>query len=129
VISAAIWFVIKAVHEVYNYSQFKVRVEAEIDRWEVHELSSDQFVVMAQYSYIYQEKKYNGEDRTGQVYPNPWAANVAKSRFLKQKWSVWLNPKKPEKSMIEKHFPIKSTISTIVLLCLILYFLWLKNKF
>lgn len=135
VVSAAIWFVVEAGCEVYDYSQLKVRVEAVVDHWKVHELKSDQFVVIAHYSYVYQEKNYNGEDMAGHVYPNPWAANVAKTRFSKQKWSVWLNPKNPEKSVIEKHFPIKRTLSSAVLLCLVLYFcvlvayMRLKSKF
>ena len=118
----AFWFIIKASHEVREYLLLKVQVEVVVDRMEVQEFKSDQFVVVAYYTYSYQEKNYLGQGQLGGTYPNPWAANEAKARFSKQKWSVWLDPLHPVKSVVEKHFPIKRTLSAAVLLGLVLYF-------
>lgn len=118
----AIWFLIKASYDLHDYLQLKVCTEVVVDQWLVQEIKSDQFAVVAYYTYSYQGKDYIGQGTVGGAYPNPWAANEAKSRYSKQKWSVWLDPKRPEKSVVEKHFPIKRTLSAVVLLGLALYF-------
>ncbi|MFC2049499.1 hypothetical protein ACFLR2_02350 [Chlamydiota bacterium] len=121
-LALAIWFIVTAGLEVYRYTQLKVQTEVQVDQWSVQEIKSDQFAVVAHYLYTYQEKNYVGQGRVGGIYPNPWAAQEAKSRFSKQKWSVWLNPARPEKSFIEKQFPIKKSLSAAVLIGLVIYF-------
>ncbi len=118
----AIWFIIRASYDLYDYLQLNVRAEVAVDRWQVQEIKSDQFAVVAHYVYAYQGKNYMGQGQVGGIYPNPWAANEAKTRFAKQKWSAWLDPGHPDKSVIEKYFPIKRTLSAAVLLLLVFYF-------
>lgn len=118
----AIWFIIRASYDLHDYFRLKFRTEVAVDRWQVQEIKSDQFVVEAHYSYVYKGKKIFGQGKVGAIYPNPWAANEAKTRYSKQNWSVWLDPDHPDKSVLEKHFPIKHTLSAVVLLGLVLYF-------
>ena len=118
----AIWFIVKAGVEVYEYAQLTVQAEVVVNEWSVQEVKTDQFVVIAHYVYVYQEKNYTGQGKVGGIYPNPWAAQEAKARFSKQKWSVWLAPGHPEKSILEKHFPVKRALSAAVLIGLVLYF-------
>jgi hypothetical protein len=121
----ALWFVVRAGCEVYRYLQLDKVVEVSVESWSVEERGSNQYAVMATYTYDLGGKNYSGKEQVGGKYPNPWAAGEAKNRFATQKWSAWVNPHHPEKSVLEKHFPVKKTVSALVLLGLALYFLLL----
>lgn|GEM_PF-3323618 len=122
----AFWYLLGAISEVYHYTQWKVKSDAIVDHWSVEELKADQFVVRADYQYAYQGKNYKNRGSVGGVYPNPWAASEAKERFSKQNWSIWLDPKHPERSVFEKVFPLKRTLSALILLGIALYFVILS---
>jgi hypothetical protein len=119
----AFWFIYKAGREIYAYYQLNVQKEAHIDRWSIKELKSDRFVVLAHYDFDYKGKSYQGEGQVGNFFPNPWAAQEAQKKFASRKWMVWLNSNDPAKSAIEKHFPLKKTLSALILIGLALYFL------
>jgi hypothetical protein len=123
VLLLAFWLVGKASCEIYRYSQLKISVEADIESWSVREMGSEQFAVIAHYTYFFNGISYTGQGRIGGIYPNPWAAQEAKSRFIKQKRRVWIAPAHPERSVVEKHFPMKRVISAGVVIGLVIYFL------
>ncbi len=127
VAALAAWFIGRAGIEIYRYSQYSVKVEALVEKWTIHEKKGDQFAVEAHYSYQYEGKEYQGVGQAGTFYPNPWAAEEAKLRMAKQKWSVWIDPKHPERSLVEKHFPVKRTLSAVILISLVIYFLFLMT--
>lgn len=123
----ATWFIIKAGYDLYTYSRLSERVPVTVEKWSIEELKSDQFVVLAHYSFEYQGKNHVGKGGVG-TYPNPWAAQEAQKQFSQKKWSVWLDPKHPELAVMQKYFPFKRTLSALILAGLLIYFLTL-NKY
>ncbi len=122
VVVIALWFVVKASYGVVAYTRLSTQVEIEVYKWSVEQKKTDQFVVLAHYSFEYREKEYSGVTATGSLYPNPWAANRAIEKFSEQRWSVWINPKHPDKAVFRKKFPYKSAFSAVILLGLSIYF-------
>lgn len=118
----AFWFVIRAGQALLSYYQFSTKVAVVMEKWSVEEIKSDQFAVKATYSYEYSGKNYQGSDRAGALYPNPWAAENAQKQLARKTWGAWINPSHPERSVLEKRFPYKRVISSVVLLGILLYF-------
>ena len=122
VVTCALWFITKAGSEVYTYFQLKERAPVVINSWSVEEIKSDRFAVIAHYIFEYQGKTYEGSSSVGGYYPNPWAAQEGKKQFALKKWSVWINPKDPHHSTLEKQFPLKKSLSALILIGLAMYF-------
>lgn len=122
VVVIALWFVVKASYGVIAYTRLSTQVEIEVHKWSVEQKKTDQFAVLAHYSFEYEDKEYVGAMTTGSFYPNPWAANRAIEKFSEQRWSVWINPKHPNKAVFQKKFPYKSAFSAVILLGLSIYF-------
>ena len=118
----ALWFIVKGVLEIGAYYSLSAQAPATIEKWSIKEKHSDSFAVEAEFTFNYKEKSYQGVTNVGGLYPNPWAAGHAQERFSAQKWSAWFNPHKPEKAVLEKKFPLKKTLSTVVLIGLATYF-------
>jgi len=119
----ALWFVAKAGYAIFSYYQLSLQASTTIDHWSIEEIKSDQFAVIAHYSFDYQGKKYQGTSQVGDLYPNPWAANRAQKQYSIQKWPAWFNPKHPDRAALEKKFPYKKAISAGILIALLVYFL------
>jgi hypothetical protein len=118
----ASWFIATSGLAICSYFSYSVQVPASIKSWSVEEKKSDQFEVLAYYSYQYKNKEYGGTSRVGNFYPNPWAANLAKNHYAKQPWKAWIKPKDPGKSLLEKRFPYKKAVSAAILVALVIYF-------
>lgn len=118
----AIGFIIKASLALFSYYQLSFQVPITITEWSIKEINSDQFAVIAHYSFNYQGVDYQSVSQVGDFYPNPWAANRAQKQYSTQKWMAWLNPKHPDQAILEKKFPYKKTISAGILIVLLIYF-------
>jgi len=125
VVGFSIWFVVKAGYDLIHYYQLNTSVPVTIEKWEVMEIGANKYAIQASFSYEYQEKKYQGVGQVGESYPNLWAGKRALEKFEKQSWNVWLNPKAPEKAVLDKKFPYKGALSAAVLIGLVAYFICL----
>lgn len=122
----AFWYVIETSRDIYHYLQLNICRPTTIKTWSIKEAKSDRFLITAHYFFEYEGKNYEGTGQVGHFYPNPWAASEAVKNLAKQQWSVWLDQTHPERSLLEKHFPIKKTLSAIILILLTCYFLILS---
>lgn len=118
----ALWFIVNSSLAICSYYSYSTQVPVTIQSWLVEEKKSDKFAVVAQYSYQFKNKTYYGKSRVGNYYPNPWAANLAKEHYTKQPWSIWIKPKEPQQSLLEKKFPVKKAVSAAILVALLIYF-------
>jgi len=118
----ALWFIVKSTLAVCSYFNYSLEVPVTVEKWSVEEVHSDQFAIQAHYNYFLQGKEYLGVGTLGSRYPNPWAANQAQKHFAQQNVTAWVNPKQPEKSLLEKKFPYKKAISAAMLVILFIYF-------
>ena len=118
----ALWFIVKSSMAVCSYYHLSVQVPVTVEKWSIEELKSDEFAVIAHYSYDFKGQPYKAQGRVGALYPNPWAAGHAENQFSTKKWTAWVNPKHPEKSVLQKKFPYKKAISAAILVALFIYF-------
>ncbi len=121
----ATWFVVSAGRDLMRYYQISSQVPATVEKWEVREQGPNQYEIQALYSYDFDGKSYRGSSQAGETYPNPWAANQALEKLKSRKWSVWINPKVPNHSIMERKFPYKATVSAVILIALAAYFICL----
>ncbi len=119
------WFVVRGGYALIHYYQFSLQVPATIEKWEVDQRDANKYALTAFYSYEFDGKNYRAKGQVDDLYPNPWAANRVLEKYKEQKWNVWINPKKPQKAVLEKKFPYKGTISAVVILGLVIYFICL----
>ncbi len=122
IIALFIWFATQAGVALFTYSRLQVRVPIKIEKWEVKNLGSDRFVVWGNYSYLYDNKMYEGGEPFSPPFLNPWTAEKEVEKYSHQHWELWLDPKKPERRALEKRIPYKKVISSSILILLALYF-------
>lgn len=93
-------------------------------------INDEEYLVEADYSFDYEEKKYNGiEILQGVKYKNPFYAVEALPSLSKEYKRVWFDKKNPENSSLENHFPLKRVLYSLTLLALLIYFWALFKKF
>lgn len=87
--------------------------------------SEDNYQLQISYSFLADNHERNGSTRLREVYRNEWAANEALKRELDPLHPVWYQNSNPDHSTLQKVFPLKECISTVVLWLLLIYFVWL----
>lgn len=116
VVAFFFWFL--AAVQLVHIIPLKAQAPAEILRWEVEEVKSDRYALKAIYSYRFQEKIYEGVTRLGPVYMNEISAISGIREAAKERWSAWVNPRRPESSSLEKIFPtgliVRASVATLV---------------
>jgi hypothetical protein len=123
------WYVGRAFYLVYEYSVLQRNVPAKTIEWRVDELSDEQFVPEAAYTYEVDGKTYEGKGLwTEQIYRNAYAAQLAIMAFKqspKRSWTIWFDPTEITHSSLQKTFPIKECIYAGLLSGILLYFIGL----
>lgn len=122
---AFFFWVLAAIQLVYTTS-LTDRIPVEIFRWEVEEVKTDRYALKASYSYRFQEKNYEGTTRFEPVYMNEVCAISGIREAAKERWSAWVNPRRPEMSSLEKGFPkgliARAAVATLVSVYFILIY-------
>lgn len=120
------WYCITAIYKVYQYSTLAKQVKAERIDWIVKELSDDQYIVSAKYTFAVEGKIYHGEtDFKDIIYMNAWAAEQAIPQLSSQIANVWMQPGKHSHSSLQKKFPSKECYYAGAMVILLLYFIGL----
>ena len=119
----ALWFIVKSTLAVVAYFHYSVQVPVHIEKWTVEEIKADQFALRAHYTYTFNDRVYQDSGWVGSRYPNPWAANQGLKQTEQVSREVWINPRHPEKSLIEKKFPYKKAFSAAIIVALCIYFI------
>lgn len=122
----SLWFTGNALYMLYGYSKLNSQTPAENIEWSVKELTDEQFILEGHFDYKVDEKNYHGDTRfSGNPYRNKWGANEAIKNNQNRKWNVWYDKKDPDYSSLQKNYPYKELIYSIVLWGLVGYFIWL----
>lgn len=93
--------------------------------WSVASLNDDRFFPVGHYEFEVKGKSYQGQTKWNEGYLNEWAAKEAAASLMQNPPSVWYQASKPEISSLQKLFPLKEAIYTLVLWLLGLYYLGL----
>lgn len=119
-----LFYTATTTQSAYDYLQLNMQTPSLKTEWKVKKLKSDLFILVASYHYQVQDKSYQGKTIFNQNrHRNSWAAEQKLAEFSNKQFSVWYNSKKPTRSTLQKVFPTKKVISTVILWALLLYFL------
>jgi hypothetical protein len=111
--------------KVWQYMRLDQQTQAQDIRWSILSSNEEAFVPFANYSFIVQDKSYQGQTRWQETYLNQWTAQEAIMRLEHAPPLVWYDSSSPEISSLQKKFPLKESIYTLMLLILGVYFIGL----
>lgn len=120
---ATLWYTVIAVYRYHNYKSLNAQVDVTAIQWHAIEESPESFTIQANYRYTFNGNTYTGSSAWDSVYRNDWAAQEDIADFSKKRWKVWIDPGNPDHSSLQKKFPLKECISSVVLWGIFLYFL------
>jgi hypothetical protein len=118
-------FTIRNSLVLWQYLSLDRQISAQSIQWSVSSLSDEEFVPFARYHYHVKGKHYHGQTLWQANYLNEWSAQEAINRLLLSPPPVLFNSSKPEISSLQNNFPLKESLSTILLWMLGFYFLGL----
>ena len=121
---ATLWFTIVATYRYQNYKSLQIQVPVTEIKWNIVEESSETFTIHANYRYEYNDKFFIASSPLSDIYRNSWAAEQEIKEFSQIKWKTWIDPQHPDHSSLQKKFPFKECISSIILWGIFLYFLF-----
>ena len=126
--ATALWFMGIASVRSYHYFHLTSSTTSFAVDWSFKELSEDHFVYVAEYSFKVKNQVYSGKDtQKTPFYRNAWAAEDALKKSSPQQITIWYSERSPQDSALEKNFPLKEWISSLLLWGLLIYFLYLKR--
>ena len=101
-----------------------LQVPVQISRWEVEELSLDQYRLKVHYTFVHDGMAYSGTSPfVKQLYLNSFSAiDALKQKAKISDWSVWVDPSLPEHSAIEKEFSFNLLFRALLSTGLLVYF-------
>ncbi|MBN4067237.1 DUF3592 domain-containing protein [Simkania negevensis] len=121
-----VWFCFQAGGKLYRYMRLTTHAQADVEEWTVEKGKNSHYFLTARYRYDVKGSQYIGSSSlVSHPFRNSWSAQDAIPRATAAQWSVWYSPAHPERSVIEKKFPMKECLSAGVLLALIVYFIFL----
>jgi hypothetical protein len=120
------WFAVKAGRQLAGYVRHSEAVMAKIDSWGVAREGGSKFFITAKYTYRFKGVDYEGAgELSDRSYRNPWAAEAAIPHLAEKEWSVWIDPKRPGRSLLVRALPLKDIVYALVLVGLLIYFSWI----
>jgi len=121
-----LWYVGSALYRLQEYYALSATTKVDVRDWSVKEIASDQFAPFARYTFTANGKMYEGQSALEYpIYRNAASMEKELPNFSLKTWSGWYNPANPQQSSLKKVFPLKESISGVVMLGLLLYFIWL----
>lgn len=111
--------------KIYRYLSLSQQIPVESIHWSPVSKSEDIYFSEAQYSYLFEGVRYEGQGRSEEIYLNAPSAQEDSERFNRQRWKIWIDPTDPSFSALQKKFPFKQSVSTVILWGLLAYFFWL----
>lgn len=116
----------KTAYQINKFFTLDGKIRANVEKVDIIEGKKDKFEVMAFYNFKIGDKNfYNVKKFTGK-FINEITALDFKEKILKKDFYIWYNKKKPKISAVEKSFPIKNLVYSIITLMIFGYFVALK---
>lgn len=120
-----LWQVVMTGIKVVDFVMYSQTTSTIETQYKVEKVDSG-FVIFANYSYTVESTKYHGTSLLGnRVFPNPWIATREMNELSTQLHTVYFKSRNPEDSTLQKIFPTKSFVYTVVLILVWIYFMFL----
>lgn len=113
---SALWYTGLTWYRYYNYSRLNAEIAPKTMSWHVVEHGSDTYTLEADYTFMTNGTTFSGStDFSSEGYLNRTTAENAITNASQRSWKVWYDSNDPSHSSLEKDFPIKYYIYTIML--------------
>jgi hypothetical protein len=129
-------FLTTTLLDLWNYFRLKEKTIAKIEKWKVVEKGS-KFAIQAYYSFETQghtyprtyPRAYQGKTTFSKPYHlNRQSAEKQIKIYTMKQWPVWYQESHPEHSSIDRIFPMKKCLYSLIVLAVFLYFVYLVKK-
>ncbi len=120
----------EAFLELWSFFRLDTQVVAKIKNWQVDQVSSSKFTLIASYEYVFQNKKLSSESRVAPPYfLNSYAARDALSLQSYKEHKIWIDSTNPTYTAMAKKFPYLSVFYSLISLVVLLYFFYVKERY
>lgn len=129
IISGAIslWFVGDALRGAFLYSQLEAQAPALLTQIQVRKEGGAKYLMEADYLYRVQGVEYSGKTLFCEpVYLNQISAEQDLGKWRALEWQAWYVPSHPEKSSLQRFFPLKTCVYALLTLGVFTYFFLLR---
>lgn len=121
-----LWKGIPTGIQLWQYSRLEGEVPVQNISFEAIP-KKGKYALEGTYAFDFQGKTYQGKTLLAPPYHlNHPSAKQEIERMRGLKWMAWINPTHPSVSSLEKNFPLRGAFYTGCLLCLMIYFLYLR---
>ena len=123
-------FLISASLDLWGYFRLEKKTIAKVEKWRVIEKGSSQFAsrfaIKAYFSFENQGYTYHGKTTFSKPYHlNHLSAEKQIKIYATRQWAVWYQESHPEHCSIERIFPFKKCLYSLMVLGIFLYFVYL----
>lgn len=125
----SVFFLAKAGGEIVTYFSLNREVETLSTQWRISEKNSSSFALHV--SYLFDPLKKEPFQGSMEL-PKPYflnfpAAQSAMEAFSQKPWKVFYNDKNPSINSLQKIFPFKECLQSLLTLGVFVYFLFFKK--
>jgi hypothetical protein len=122
-------FLISAALDLWSYSRLEKKSIAKVEKWEVVEKGS-KFAIKAHFSFENQGRTYQGKTTFSKPYHlNRLSAEMQIKIYTPQQWPVWYQESHPEHCSIDRIFPFKKCLYSLMVLGVFFYFVYLSHRY
>ncbi|MFA6915998.1 MAG: hypothetical protein WC222_06345 [Parachlamydiales bacterium] len=120
---SAVWVTWGTTKKLYTYYTLNARVPVKTISWKISALNDERYQLQGSYNFFIDTREYLGTAQLHSlIYRNPWAAEKGLRELEKERFNVWYSSKNPTINSLERDFPLKDCIYSVVILGLITYF-------
>ncbi|NGX35054.1 MAG: hypothetical protein K1060chlam1_01422 [Candidatus Anoxychlamydiales bacterium] len=116
----------KTAFLISKYFTLDSKIKAEVEKIEIIESKKDKFEVTAFYYFKIGNKNFYNVRKFQDKFINKITAIDFKEKISKKDFFTWYNKKNPNISAVEKKFPIKNLVYSIMTFIIFVYFIILK---
>jgi hypothetical protein len=120
------WYVGVTGIKLMTYYTYSEEVGVSLDNVWVENPKASSYYLQATYNFTANDQEYTGGDKLGlRIFRNKWSAEKAMNSLPQGKWLAWHKKGNPSDSLLNRIFPLKRCVSSLVLIALLGYFVWL----
>ncbi len=117
---------VETIYQIWNQARLAQKHPARVEAWEIEEDEKQHFAPLISYSFTKGEEKIQKRERLeSETFKNPYLVKNRIEELKGKQWSVFCDPKDPHSCTIQKVFPMKRAIYTLILIGLSFYFIYL----
>ncbi len=120
---AALVLVGRAAGGIWGYLRLDQEAPAHVERWEIEQVGTDAYSLVAHYSFDYRGEQREGSSRwAGKRFPNRLAAEAKMVRLRGAPVRVYFSAGRPDSAVLNRTFPLKRAIYALIGVGVALYF-------